>query len=123
VITPGLRQTIAEGGPAQPERGRGRDLLPVHQRTLTIGSYAGLVRIHIPSAASYRISASRAFWIDVVSADKLIAATGFTGQHGCDAPHKIVQFDLPAGELVLQLSGAAGAAVRMTLTRSPAAAR
>ncbi len=98
-------------------------VLPPGKKSLTDGAYAGLVHLRVPAAGLYRVSLDEAFWIDVVNNHELIASTDFTGAHGCNAPHKIVQFNLPAsGELVLQLSGSLKDRVRVTLTRAPAAA-
>jgi hypothetical protein len=59
----------------------------------------------------------------VVGNQKFVESTDFTGISGCNAPRKIVLFNLPAGaDLVLQLSGAAKDHVRVTLTPAPAAA-
>jgi hypothetical protein len=39
---------------------------------------------------------------------------------GCNAPHKIVEFVLPAASVLrLQSSGAIGPAVKVTVSRSP----
>jgi len=59
------------------------------------------------------------FWIDVVAGSQLLTSKDFQGVPGCNAPHKIVEFDLPAtSDLVLQISGASAAVLRLTLTRS-----
>jgi len=52
-----------------------------------------------------------------------MAATDFQGQHGCSAPHKIVQFDFTAMQpLILQLSGASVDHILVTITPTPARA-
>jgi len=81
--------------------------------------FSGLVRLQIPAAGSYRVSVGSQMWVDLVSGSMLIATSDFAGQHGCDAPHKIVQFDLQPGTFILQMSGAAGDHVRVTVTRAP----
>jgi hypothetical protein len=59
----------------------------------------------------------------VVSKRALMAATDFQGQHGCSAPHKIVQFDFTAMQpLILQLSGASVDHILVTITPTPARA-
>ncbi len=91
------------------------------KKALTDGAFAGLVHFKVPAAGTYRVSLDQAFWIDVVGHDELIASTDFTGASGCNAPHKIVQYTLPAGEdLLLQLSGAPKDRVRVTVTAAPA---
>lgn len=84
-------------------------------------SYAGLVSFKIPAGGSYRVAIDMPFWIDVVSNGALVAANDFQGQHGCSSPHKIVQFDLLGTRpFLLQLSNAAPASVRVTITATPA---
>ena len=83
------------------------------------GAHAGVARLVITAAGAYRISLDQPFWIDVVAGSQLLASKDFQGVPGCHAPHKIVEFDLPAtGDLLLQISGASAAVLRLTLTRS-----
>jgi hypothetical protein len=63
---------------------------------------------------------SRPFWVDIVRKGRLVASTDFTGARGCSAPHKIVLYALPAGDVLLQLSGEVSPHVELTVTRSPA---
>lgn len=85
------------------------------------GSNGGLVAFKIPAGGSYRIAIDMPFWIDVASNGALVAANDFQGQHGCNSPHKIVQFDLlGTRSFFLQLSDAAPDRVRLTITAAPA---
>jgi len=85
------------------------------------GAYAGIATLKIPLAGSYRVAIDGPFWIDVVSDGTPIAAQDFQGQHGCTAPRKIVEFQLPGPRrFVLQLSNAALETVLLTITPSPA---
>ena len=87
------------------------------------GDYAGLAKLTIAESGSYRVAIDAQFWIDVVSKRALMAATDFQGQHGCSAPHKIVQFDFTAMQpLILQLSGASVDHILLTITPTPARA-
>jgi hypothetical protein len=80
------------------------------------GPYAGLASVRIAAPGAYRISVNAPFWIDVVADGGLMAAKGFQGAAGCDAPHKIVSFDFPvARQVTLQFSGAANS-VRVSIT-------
>jgi hypothetical protein len=98
-------------------------ILPPAKKGLPDGAFAGLVHLQVPAAGAYRVSLDQGFWIDVIGNQKLIESTDFTGVSGCNAPRKLVLFNLPAGaDLVLQLSGAAKDHVRVTLTPAPAAA-
>jgi hypothetical protein len=83
------------------------------------GPYAGLARVRVPIAGTWRIALDQPAWIDVVAAGQAIASSDYQGRADCHAPHKIVQFPLPANqELVIQLSGTPQATVRLTITRS-----
>jgi hypothetical protein len=86
------------------------------------GAYAGLVRLHIAAAGLYRIALSQPFWVDVVAKGTLVAASDFTGAHGCSAPHKVVLYRLAAADLLLQVSGWAAPQTELTVTRAPAGA-
>lgn len=95
-------------------------LLPGKQ-TKPDGAYAGMARLRLQQPGTYRVSVDQALWIDVVADGRMIDSADFQGQHGCLAPHKIVQYSLPAGrELLLQLSGAVGPGVRLTITPADA---
>jgi hypothetical protein len=92
-------------------------VVPPGKKSLADGAFAGLAHLKVPAAGSYRISLDAGFWIDVVGNQKLIESTDFGGMHGCDAPRKVVIFNLPAGDdLVLQISQAVKDHVRVTLT-------
>jgi hypothetical protein len=86
----------------------------------TDGAYAGLANVTVDVAGVYRISLDQPSWLDVVVSGALIRSKDFQGRPDCNAPHKIVEFVLPAGTpLTLQFSGAASPAVKVTVTRSP----
>jgi hypothetical protein len=85
------------------------------------GSNAGVFTFKLPASGSYRVAIDMPFWIDVVSNGALVAAKDFQGQHGCGAPHKIVEFELAGTRpFFLQLSNAAASSVRLTITATPA---
>jgi hypothetical protein len=91
--------------------------LPAGKKTAADSSYAGLARLSLRQPGSYRVSVDQSVWIDIVADGKMIESADFQGRPGCLAPHKIVQYSLPAGrELLLQLSGAPNAGVRLTIT-------
>jgi hypothetical protein len=97
-------------------------ILPPAKKMLADGAFAGLVHMQVPTAGAYRVSLDQGFWIDLVGDQKFIESTDFGGVPGCSAPRKVVIFNLPAGDVVLQLSGATKDHVRVTLTPAPAAA-
>jgi hypothetical protein len=91
--------------------------LPPGKKPASEGSYAGLAHLSLQQPGSYRVSVDQSLWIDIVADGKMIDSADFQGRAGCLAPHKIVQYSLPAGrELLLQLSGAPNAGVRLTIT-------
>jgi hypothetical protein len=94
-------------------------VLPPAKKALADGAFAGIVKLHIPSAGKYRVSMSEGFWIDVIADGKFAPTDDFTGAHECRAPRKIVQYPLPAGDLVLQFSNTNSATVRVTVTAAP----
>ena len=85
------------------------------------GVYAGLATLKLERPGHhFRVALDLPFWIDVVANGKLATAVDFQGQRGCDAPHKIVEFDLDgAKQVVLQMSGADNAVVHLTVTQVP----
>ncbi len=85
------------------------------------GVYAGLASLKLDRPGHhYRVALDLPFWIDVVANGKLATAIDFQGQRGCNAPHKIVEFDLDgAKEVVLQLSGAGNPIVHLSVTQVP----
>jgi hypothetical protein len=89
------------------------------KKALADGAYAGMVKLHIPTPGKYRVSMSDGFWIDVITAGKFAPTDDFTGSHECRAPRKIVQYPLPAGDLVLQFSNATSPSVKVTVTATP----
>ncbi|MCC7462353.1 MAG: hypothetical protein IT480_07815 [Gammaproteobacteria bacterium] len=92
------------------------------KKMLTDGSHAGLARVAIAAAGTYRVAANAEVWLDVVADGRLVPSRDFRGQRGCDAPHKVVEFVLPqAGEYTLQFSAAASPSVFVTVTPAPPA--
>jgi hypothetical protein len=90
------------------------------KKTSAAATYAGIATVKISQPGSYRFALDAPFWIDVVSGGSLLTAQDFQGQHECDAPHKIVEFDLVGSPpFVLQLSGAAAESIRLTITPTP----
>lgn len=83
------------------------------------GNYSGILALNVPVTGNYRVAVDLAMWIDVVADSRLVPASDYEGQHSCDAPRKIVQFALEANKpLILQLSGAGEAAVRIVIVRA-----
>jgi hypothetical protein len=99
-------------------RGQVAFALPPGKETVAADSYAGLVALQIPASGSYRVSIDLPVWIDVAANGALVPARDYEAEHGCDAPRKIVVFDLDdKRRLLLQLSAASQAVIRLTVTR------
>jgi hypothetical protein len=93
-------------------------LLPAGKKTPVDDAFAGLARLPALQPGSYRVSMDQPAWVDVVADGHLIDPSDFQGRPGCLAPHKIVQYLLPAAhELVLQFSAATGRELHVTITR------
>ena len=105
------------------------DLLPreeVHypvapaKRTLQGAAFGGIAHLRLRQAGVYRLSLDEPFWVDIASGGQLLPVAGHQGRRGCKAPHKILQFSLPAARvLTLELVGTYGSQARITITRAP----
>jgi hypothetical protein len=85
--------------------------------TLPDNAQAGLAKFHTDKAGRYRVSITSGHWLDVVDGKQLVRSRDFQGARGCERPHKIVEYDLPAGrDLILQLSGGTDASVILSVT-------
>ena len=90
------------------------------RKPATTTAFAGLATLKIQVPGSYRIAVDLPLWMDVAANGSLVPAKDFQGQHSCDPPHKIVEFDLEAVRpFVLQFSNAPEASVLLTVTASP----
>jgi hypothetical protein len=88
--------------------------------TLNDSAQGGVARFRVSKAGVYRVSITSGHWIDVVDVDQPIKSKDFTGARGCERPHKIVEYELPANkELFLQLSGAVEPSVIVSITAAP----
>ena len=83
-------------------------------------AYVGLARLTVKSPGVYRISLDQPVWVDVIANGSVVPAKDHQGSRGCNAPHKIVEFVLPAGSPVtLQFSGGSVATAKLAVTHSP----
>lgn len=83
-------------------------------------AHAGLATLSLPSAGVYRIALDQSSWVDVIARGTAIASRDFQGRPGCHAPHKIVEFELPAATpLTLQFSAGDAATLRVAVLRAP----
>jgi len=83
-------------------------------------TYAGLALFAADTGGVYRIALDQRLWVDVVVNGSLVPAKGFQGRPGCNTPHKIVEFVLPAKTTAtLQFSAGSMPRAKVTVTRSP----
>jgi hypothetical protein len=95
-----------------------RFAVPPGKDAPAVDNYAGLAALQIPASGSYRVSIDLPIWIDVAAGGALVPPRDYEAEHGCDAPRKIVVFDLDAKrQLMLQFSGVSQALIRLTVTR------
>lgn len=114
-LAPGQRATIA----LQPAASVTLIMPPEQERTPD-APHAGLVSVAIPSTGSWRVSASKGLWIDVLAGGRTrVASTAFGPLAPCTSIHKVVEFPLAAGDYVIQLSGNPGASVDLMVSRKP----
>jgi hypothetical protein len=91
--------------------------VPPGKPTLDDSAKGGLVHFRVASAGVYRVSLTTGHWIDVVADGQFIKSRDFQGSRGCERPHKIVEFELPAGkDLTLQFSGGTASSVLVSIT-------
>jgi len=83
---------------------------------LADGAYGGVIRFRVDEAGPHRIAIDSGFWLDVVRDGRPLQSVDFNGSRECAGPRKIVVYDLPAGDLVLQLAAATGSSARLTVT-------
>lgn len=90
------------------------------KKSLPDKGFGGVAHLRVPQAGLYRLSLDEPFWVDIASGGHLLPVADHQGRRGCKAPHKILQFSLPAAtELTLELVGTYGSQARLTITRAP----
>lgn len=75
------------------------------------------VAVVVPRAGRWRVSLDKPAWIDLVGADRRVL-TSIGHGHGaaCSGVRKSVEFDLPAGRYLVQLSAATALTVRVMVS-------
>ncbi len=76
-------------------------------------SHGGLIAFTMPRAGKVRVALSAPAWIELVSGGKPVASIGHGHGPRCLGLRKIVDFDLPAGRHLIQLSGSPDTSVRL----------
>jgi hypothetical protein len=81
---------------------------------------AGLATLSLATAGVYRIALDQPFWVDVIAQGAAIPSRDFQGRGGCHAPHKVVEFVLPAATpLTLQFSSGEATTLRIAVLIAP----
>lgn len=83
------------------------------------GANGGVLTVYLGHGGRYRLSVDVPAWVDVIAGGKPTPSQAFQGSHGCNAPHKIVEFDLPPGQTVIQISASLPPRVRLAVTEAP----
>ena len=86
--------------------------------------YAGLASVQIATSGTYHIALDNNAWVGTVSGIAANIPKGFQGAVACTAPHKLVDFDLSAGQIyTVQVSVSPTATVRLSITPAAPAKR
>jgi hypothetical protein len=78
-------------------------------------TFGGFVNVETAEAAHVQVTLSAHAWIDVVQNGKPLEATAHTGAMGCPVARKSVRFEVGAGPLTIQLSGADTETIRIAV--------
>lgn len=71
------------------------------------GTFAGFANIKTaPKPGLYTVSLSAGGWVDVIQDGNFLKPKAFSGATDCDGIRKTMKYELSAGPLVLQVSGA-----------------
>jgi hypothetical protein len=69
-------------------------------------SFAGLLKLRVKAAGTYRVSASQRLWIEVVGPAGVVKSSKFAMEAGCESLRKSVAFPLePETDYWIELSG------------------
>ena len=80
-------------------------------------AHAGLLVVRIPGAGKWRVGLSGSAWIDVIGTDgKPVASAGHGHMAPCTTLKKVVEFDLQAGDHLIQISGNPGPALKLLVS-------
>jgi len=79
-------------------------------------SYSGWFEIKsLPKSGLYQIALSHEGWIDVIQNGEPVQSQAFTGQKECKIVRKSVRFELGAGPVTVEISGAPADTVKVTI--------
>lgn len=78
-----------------------------------LGAIISFAEVAAPGA--YQVTLSDEAWIDIVQDGKYRPSGEFSGVHGCPGLRKSVRFEFAKGPLMLQLSGASAAQIKVAI--------
>lgn len=99
----------------QPEANAALPKLP--ERAQKPDTFAGFVNLKSLAAGTYEIVVSDYAWIDVVQGGNYLKPKDHSGATGCDGVRKIMKFEVGAGDAAVQISGVAGNAIKVFVSR------
>jgi hypothetical protein len=84
------------------------------------GSFAGYLRFHaVPQIGTYFVTLSDEGWLDLIRDGHYLKAADFTGARDCAGARKSVKFDVAAGPLIVQISGARAPTIGIVISPAP----
>lgn len=88
----------------------------VKKQAIGADSFSGwLTLAGVEKPGLYQVSLSAEAWIDAAQNGALVRSSAFTGQKDCKVIHKSVRFEIGAGPVTLQISGAPAQKVRLAI--------
>lgn len=82
-------------------------------------SSGGMVAFDVPKAGTYRVMLSARAWLDIVRDGAAIGSTHHEHGPACSGIGKMVDFPLPAGRSVIQLSGSSQPEIEIMVVPAP----
>jgi hypothetical protein len=96
-------------------------VFPASERALRQSdTHAGVAVVEIARAGRYRVSVDAPVWIDVIGPAGFIRSAAFQGHRACRMIHKVVEFELPIGHALVQVTGGT-AQFNIAITAAPTA--
>jgi hypothetical protein len=91
----------------------------IKKQAIPKNSFSGWFSIaDVGTPGLYQITLPNHAWIDVVQNNALVPSTAFSGDKNCTRLHKSVRYDLGAGPVIVQISGAPDKLMRLTIHAS-----
>jgi len=76
------------------------------ERSPKADTFSGYLELTGIKVGTYSISLADAAWVDVVEDNRFLKAKAHSGAEGCQGIRKVLQFELSAELLIVQISGA-----------------